>query len=134
MADGEPGEAPPTRLRRFAPVATRVVNPVTARFAGWMPGFALLTHRGRRSGRMYRTPLNVFRRGDQFVFVLTYGRSQWVENVLAAGECQMRHRRRDVDLVAPEIIADPALTLVPRPVRLVGRVARVTELLRMTAR
>jgi hypothetical protein len=39
--------------------------------AGWLPGFAILTHVGRRSGRVYRTPINVFRRGDQYLFALT---------------------------------------------------------------
>jgi deazaflavin-dependent oxidoreductase (nitroreductase family) len=119
-------------LRGFAPIATHVINPVTKHIAGWMPGLALLTHRGRKTGRSYQTPVNVFHRGNQFVFVLTYGRSQWVNNVLAAGECQMRFKRTDVHLVNPEIIVDPTMTLVPAPVRFIGRLARVTELLRMS--
>ena len=132
MSDGYEPEPPPTRLHGFAPIATRVVNPVTKHLAGWMPGFALLTHLGRKTGRSYQTPVNVFHRGNQFVFVLTYGRSEWVKNVLAAGECQMRYKRRDVHLVSPEVIVDPTMTLVPRPVRFIGRVARVAELLRMS--
>jgi hypothetical protein len=62
-----------TRLWRFRHVATRYLNPLTRMFAGWMPGFAILTHRGRVSGRTYRTPMNVWRRGDRYVFFLTYG-------------------------------------------------------------
>ena len=46
------------------PFTTRIVNPVTRLFAGWLPGFAIISYRGRKSGRRYRTPMNVFKRGD----------------------------------------------------------------------
>ncbi len=87
---------------------------------------------GRRTGRTYQTPVNVFRRGNQFVFVLTYGQSQWVKNVLAAGGCHMRHMGHDIHLVNPEVIVDPEMRLLPKPVRLVARIGRVTELFRMS--
>ena len=111
----------------------RVVNPVARTFAGWMPGFGLLTYRGRTSGRVYHLPINVFKRGDKYIFVLTYGsESQWVKNVLAAGECQLRVRGRDVHLIAPELMVDPDWKLVPPPVQLIERLgAGVTEFLRM---
>ena len=57
----------------------RLVNPVTRLFAGRMPGFGLLTYRGRTTGRIYHLPINVFQRGEHYIFVLTYGsESQWV--------------------------------------------------------
>src|SRR3954453_7783462 len=62
-----------TRMWRFRRVAGRYVNPVTRRVAGKLPAFGVLTHRGRKTGRTYRTPVNVFRRGDLYVFFLTYG-------------------------------------------------------------
>jgi len=69
----------------------RIVNPLTRLFAGHMPGFGLLTYHGRRTGRMYRTPINVWPRDGEYVFALTYGSDvQWVKNVLAAGECDIR--------------------------------------------
>jgi hypothetical protein len=34
---------------------------ITGLFAGWLPGFGILTHVGRKSGKVYRTPINVFR-------------------------------------------------------------------------
>src|SRR6516225_3744610 len=95
--------------RGVARFNTRVTNRITGQFAGWMPGFAIVTHTGRRSGRTYRTPVNVFRDGERYVFALTYGtESDWVRNVLAAGRCEIETRRRRVDLVAPERFADPA--------------------------
>ena len=61
------------RLWRARWVVHRFVNPVTRLFAGWLPWFAILTHVGRRSGRSYQIPINAFRRGDHYVFALTYG-------------------------------------------------------------
>ena len=116
------------------PFTTRVVNPLTRRVAGWLPGFGLLTYRGRKTGRTYRTPINVFTRGDSYVFALTYGSGvDWVKNVIAAGECGLRTRGRDTRLVEPELFVDPAQRLMPLPVRLFLRLNRVTEFLRMRA-
>ena len=97
-----------------------------------MPGFAILTHRGRTSGRTYRTPVNVWRRGDRFVFFLTYGPDvQWVKNVLAAGEASIHTRGRDLRLADPELIHDPQRDLAPAPIRAVGRVIQATWFVRM---
>jgi deazaflavin-dependent oxidoreductase (nitroreductase family) len=126
--------APSTRIRFLRPFTTKVFNPFARLFAGWLPWFAILTHVGRTSGRTYHTPINVFRRGDHYVFALTYGADvQWLKNILAAGGCAMRTRGHDVRLVEPEVIVDPDLRLMPRPVRFIGKFNRVTELLRMRA-
>jgi deazaflavin-dependent oxidoreductase (nitroreductase family) len=111
----------------------RHVNPVTRRFAGWIPGFGLLTYRGRKTGRTYHTPINALRHGNHFVFALTYGseESQWVKNVLAAGGCQMRRMGHDVRLIEPELMVNPDPRLVPTPLRIFGRLGRVTEFVRM---
>jgi deazaflavin-dependent oxidoreductase (nitroreductase family) len=126
---------PATRIRFIRPFTARVINPLTRRFAGWLPGFAILTHVGRTSGRVYRTPINVFRRGDHYLFALTYGSDvDWVKNIMAAGSVEMRTRGRGIHLVEPELIVDPRLRLMPWPLgALLGRVNRVTEILRMRA-
>ena len=78
----------------------KVTNRITAPFAGHLPGFAVVVHRGRTSGRTYRTPVNAFRRDDDYVFVMTYGPDvDWVRNVEAAGECDIETRGRMVHLV-----------------------------------
>ena len=123
-----------TRIRFLRPFTTRVINPVTRLFAGWLPGFAILTHVGRRSGRTYHTPINVFRRGDHYLFALTYGSDvDWVKNIVTAGGCEMRVRGRDVRLVEPALFVDPDLRLMPRALRVLGRLNRVSEFLRMRA-
>jgi deazaflavin-dependent oxidoreductase (nitroreductase family) len=120
---------------RFRHIARRYVNPVTRRVAGRLPTFGVLTYSGRKTGRTYHTPINVFRRGDAYFFFLTYGSdAQWVKNVLAAGSCSLETQGRIVELVEPELITDPELRPAPPFVRFIeGRIAGVTQYLRMRA-
>ena len=112
----------------------KVTNRVTAPFAGHLPGFAVVRHRGRTSGRMYRTPVNVFRRSDDYVFVMTYGPDvDWVRNVEAAGECDIETRGRVVHLVQPRRFSDPGRDAVPGPVRMILRLIDVDEFMAMHA-
>jgi deazaflavin-dependent oxidoreductase (nitroreductase family) len=83
------------------------LNRVTRHIAPWLPGFGVVVHRGRRSGRRYRTPVNVFATEDGYRFALTYGPdTDWVRNVLAAGGCELETRGRTVRLVAPRLYHD----------------------------
>jgi deazaflavin-dependent oxidoreductase (nitroreductase family) len=83
------------------------LNRLTRHTAPLTPGMGVVVHRGRRSGRRYETPVNVFRTPEGYVFALTYGPDcDWVRNVLAAGECELRTRRRTVRLVAPRVFHD----------------------------
>lgn len=120
---------------RFRHAATHYLDPLLRPAAGWLPTFGVITHRGRRSGRTYRTPVNVFRRGDNYLFFLTYGSdAQWVRNIVAAGRCGLRTRGRDLRLIEPELIHDPELSQAPLFVRLVERhLAGADEMLRMRA-
>ena len=120
---------------RLRPAVNRYLNRLTRPMAGRLPGFAILTHRGRKSGRTYRTPINVFRRGDDYFFFLTYGSdAQWVKNVLAAGSCSIETRGRIVELAEPKLVTDPELRPAPPPVRFIERhLAGVTQYLRMRA-
>jgi deazaflavin-dependent oxidoreductase (nitroreductase family) len=122
-----------TRAWRFRHVATRYLNPVLRHVAGRLPGFGIVTYSGRRSGRIYSTPLNVFRRDDRYIFFLTYGsEAQWVKNILAAGSCSLKTRGQVVQLVDPQLVTDPELRPAPFPVRLIERrVAGVTQYLTM---
>lgn len=122
-----------TRMWRFRHVATRYIDPLLLPIATRLPSFGLLTHVGRRSGRIYRTPINLFRRGGDYLFFLTYGSDvQWVKNVLAAGHCSVETGGRVVELIGPEVITDPELRPAPPHVRFFeGRIAGVTQYLRM---
>jgi deazaflavin-dependent oxidoreductase (nitroreductase family) len=119
-------------LRR---VATRFVDPILRPLAGRLPSFGIVQHRGRSTGRLYRTPVNVFRRGETYLFFLTYGSDvQWVKNVLAEGGYTMETRGKVVRLVEPELVTDPELRPAPPIARLVERyLAGATQYLRMRA-
>src|SRR5438309_10525759 len=77
------------RKKSLARFNLAVTNRITGQFAGWLPGFGIITHVGRKSGKVYSTPVNVFRAPNGFEVAVTYGReSEWVKNVLAAGGCE----------------------------------------------
>lgn len=119
--------------KRIAHFNRRVTNRFTRHFATWLPGFAIVTHLGRRSGRVYRTPVNVFRSDGRYVFALTYGRdSDWVRNVLAASGCEIETRRRTVALTNPEVFTDPSHRHVPRSVGVILSVLNVDDFLAMS--
>jgi deazaflavin-dependent oxidoreductase (nitroreductase family) len=126
-------EKPPRPpLAVIRPFTTHVFNPISRRIVRWLPGFGILVYRGRKSGKEYRTPLNAFRHGNDWVFALTYGSDvQWVRNVVAAGEATLEVRRRKIRLVEPELIVDPERRLMPPVVRQALGLMRVSEFMRM---
>lgn len=108
------------RKRWVAAFNLAVTNRITSRFAARLPGFGILTHVGRKSGRVYRTPVNVFRVPEGFLIALTYGReSEWVKNVLAAGGCELETRGVRYQLSTPTIVHDPTRRRFPLLVRTV---------------
>ena len=109
-----------------------VTNRITSRFADRMPGFGIVTHVGRKSGREYRTPVNVFRVPDGFIIALTYGRDcEWVKNILAAGSCEIKTRGLKYRLSLPAVVHDPSRKSFPLPVRAVLRILGADEFLRL---
>lgn len=84
------------------------LNRITSRFAPQLPGFGVVVHVGRRSGRRYRTPVNVFPAPGGYVVALTYGpHTDWVKNVMAAGGCQLETRGQILECDRPELYRDP---------------------------
>jgi deazaflavin-dependent oxidoreductase (nitroreductase family) len=108
------------RKRWLAKLNILVTNRITGVFAGWLPGFGILTHVGRKSGKIYRTPINVFRTADGFIIALTYSsQSEWVKNVLASGSCELKTVGRKYRLSDPKVVHDPTRWRFPFIVRLV---------------
>jgi len=121
------------RKRSVATFHRAITNRVACRLADRLPGFAILTNVGRKSGRLYRTPVNVFRAPDGFLIALTYGRdSGWVKNVLAAGGCQLETRRVLYQLSAPIIVHDPTRRRFPPVVRIVLGLIDANEFLQLS--
>ncbi|MBO0865449.1 MAG: nitroreductase family deazaflavin-dependent oxidoreductase [Mycobacterium sp.] len=96
----------PQRLARFN---RHVTNPVQRMWAGWLPSFGILEHVGRRSGKQYRTPLNVFKAevdGKPGVAImLTYGPDRdWLKNLNAAGGGRMRRNAKTFGVTGPRTV------------------------------
>jgi deazaflavin-dependent oxidoreductase (nitroreductase family) len=74
------------RIRYFN---KRILNRVVAKFAGSSnTPFVIIRHVGRRSGKLYETPIIAMPVAGGFVVALTYGvKVDWYRNVLAAGRC-----------------------------------------------
>jgi deazaflavin-dependent oxidoreductase (nitroreductase family) len=78
-------------------------NPIQRQFAWLLPPWLIVVHRGRRSGRVYRTPVVGFRRGRTLGIAILYGEgSDWVRNVLA-GEGSVVRGGRTYPLLAPRV-------------------------------
>jgi deazaflavin-dependent oxidoreductase (nitroreductase family) len=116
----------PHALARFNRVVT---NPLVTVVTGRLPFLGILVHQGRRSGRTYRTPVNVFARDGGFVIALTYGRGDWVKNLCAAGEAELRTRGRAHRVANPRVVRDPTRGAVPAPVRAALGIVKVEEFL-----
>jgi hypothetical protein len=109
----------PRWLARFnLHVTNRVLGPL----ASYAPGMAVVVHTGRKSNRRFR--------GDRFVIALTYGReSQWVQNVLAQGGCDLEVMGRTLQLTRPNILHDEHRRSVPAVVGLVLGLIDVSDFL-----
>ena len=109
------------------------LNRVTRHIAPWAPGLGVVVHRGRRSGREYQTPVNVFATSDGYVMAMTYGPdTDWVKNVLAEGGCELRTRGRMVRLTAPRLYRDETRSDIRPFERQVLRLIGVADFLSLT--
>lgn len=113
--------------RRVARFNKRVTNRIQGVYAWLLPPWAVILHRGRRSGRDYRTPLFAFRRDRTLVIALLYGNeSDWLRN-LRSGGGQVIRGGRTFTVRPPEVIdtsaAAPLLARLSPPERAYCRLA-----------
>lgn len=108
----------PQGLARFNRYVT---NPIQRLWAGWLPPFGIVEHVGRRSGKPYRTPVNVFSADvdgkPAVAILLTYGPDRdWLKNLKAAGGGRMRHNGKSFGIADPQVVtkADAATHVTPR--------------------
>jgi deazaflavin-dependent oxidoreductase (nitroreductase family) len=86
---------------------TRIFNKLVIPFAGTrvMPLYGILEHRGRRSGKVFRTPVVVRPTVDGFIVPMPWGdTTDWYRNVRAAGGCSIRWKGRTYNLTQPEVL------------------------------
>ncbi len=97
----------PTPTRQPPAALVKATTPLARRLAGrrWFPLWAVVRHRGRRSGREYAIPVAVLVTPDTFVIGLPWGPgTNWVRNVLAAGECGIRWAGREYWVDRPQLV------------------------------
>ncbi|WP_165978340.1 nitroreductase family deazaflavin-dependent oxidoreductase [Actinomadura darangshiensis] len=92
----------PRSVARFNKVVTNRVQGV---YAPFLPPFAMIVHKGRRSGREYRTPVTAFRSGGRLIVGLPYGRdADWVRNLLAEGHGGVERLGRVRRIENPQVL------------------------------
>ena len=115
------------RKSGFQKAAVRVTEPIALALAGrrWMPIWAVIHHRGRRSGVDYATPIAIIPTIDRDVILigLPWGvKTNWARNVLAAGGARLTWKGGEHQAVSPRIIQPAeAAALARRPFRFVVR-------------
>lgn len=112
-----------------------LLNPIVLPLAGRSLGmYAVIQHKGRRSGRLYTTPVLAQPVADGFIIPLTYGtESDWGRNILAAGSCTIFWKGDAYAVRDPEIInRTTALAIFSWPVRSGLTFFRITRFLKLT--
>jgi deazaflavin-dependent oxidoreductase (nitroreductase family) len=104
------------------------LNRVLRHVAAWFPGLGVVVHVGRRSGAVYRTPVNLFTADGRYTIALTYGaETDWLRNVLVAGGCDVLTRGRRVRLHNPRVVHDESRSAIRPLERQFLRLLRVTD-------
>jgi deazaflavin-dependent oxidoreductase (nitroreductase family) len=88
-------------------IGARLLNPLMAKLAGQqhMRAFAVLQHRGRRSGRLYETPVVARPIADGFVIPLPFGeQTDWFRNLQVAGAGMIRWHGVDYPVIEPQLV------------------------------
>ncbi|CAM3849207.1 hypothetical protein [Smaragdicoccus niigatensis] len=87
------------------------LNKTYGRLAGRAPWMGAVIHRGRKSGKEFRTPVNLHRFDGGYRISLDYGPGvDWVRNVVAQGGCSLVDRGQTITLDRPEVIHDPEVS------------------------
>jgi deazaflavin-dependent oxidoreductase (nitroreductase family) len=105
----------PLPVFREPTTVEKIFNSAFGFLVGLGLGFShnyLLEVRGRKSGKLYSTPINLLELNGRRFLVAPRGRTQWVRNAEAAGEITLRRRstrlkfrlRSLSDAEAPEIL------------------------------
>ncbi len=113
-AAGVPMLVPPA-LENFQ---IKYINPLMTPISRKLPGMSVITHIGRTSGTRYDTPVTAYRKGQTLAIGLIHGKTNWVKNVLAAGEADILVSRKNLHLVNPRVVPagtkDPSLPVIAR--------------------
>jgi deazaflavin-dependent oxidoreductase (nitroreductase family) len=88
----------------FENIQVKYLNPLLKPIARFLPGTATIEHRGRKSGKAYQTIVTTYRKGNVLAIALGHGKTDWVKNVVAAGEADVHYARRTVHITNARIL------------------------------
>jgi deazaflavin-dependent oxidoreductase (nitroreductase family) len=107
-----PSQPPALLIRASAPLAWALAG------RPWFPLWAVVRHRGRRSGKPYATPVAIIptRSHVTFLIGLPWGPStNWAQNVLAAGGATLLWRGREIKVMNPRLAGTEVAVEQARP-------------------
>ena len=117
------GSSPkPYRLSLGRRAINALVRPL-ARLGLAGPRTFLLTVPGRKTGKLWTTPVSIVSEGDERWLVAPYGDRNWVKNARAAGWVELRRGRGRERLVVDELSPEEAVPVLREYYRR-GRVTR----------
>jgi deazaflavin-dependent oxidoreductase (nitroreductase family) len=95
--------------------------------------FAILSHTGRRTGKLYHTPIIAEPIDNGFMIALTYGKKvDWLANLMASGSCDLYWKEHDYHLVSPRVVdRESGLMAFPSPLNQVLRKVGIEYFLRL---
>jgi len=100
-----------TRVAR-APARTRVLNPITTILMRMGlrpdPRMALLTIRGRKTGRERTVPIGVFERAGRKYIVAAFGEVNWVLNLRTVGQVTITQGKHEATYAAEQVQGEEA--------------------------
>ena len=95
-----------------APARTKVLNPITTTLIRLGvrpdPRMALLTIRGRKTGRERTVPMGVFDRDGRKYIVAAFGEVNWVLNLRASGAATLTQGKRKATYAAEQVHGEEA--------------------------
>ncbi|MGH8873439.1 MAG: nitroreductase family deazaflavin-dependent oxidoreductase [Acidimicrobiia bacterium] len=108
-------------LPRTLALFNRVVtNRITRPLATLLPGLAVIAHRGRVSGKEYRTPVNAWLDDESAIVALTYGHDvDWLKNLRAAEGGAIVSQGKTYQVGAPVLIGSEGMSRMPSMVRFI---------------
>jgi hypothetical protein len=114
-----------------------VTNKLLIRISGKSIGhFAILSHEGRKTGKIYRIPIIAEPVNNGFIIALTYGRKvDWCANVIAKGSCSLFWKNNEYSLQKPEFVdKEIGLNAFPAMFRTGLKVMGIQYFLRLSSR
>jgi deazaflavin-dependent oxidoreductase (nitroreductase family) len=92
----------------------RVTNRIQGIYAPYVPPLAVVVHVGRRTGRVFTTPVLAQLYAGKVAIPLPYSaEAQWVKNLQAAGSGEMIRRGKRFGFTQPRIVSDPSAETLP---------------------